>query len=112
MRCRHHDREQQEKVDRNKQREEPVLLKSDQEVLKRDRHIESNHESPVIGVMGRRESNEFSQDKKREKGENNQKRSLSQPERDGKNTDQPPGGPNPRVNKADPLLLLGCGRAG
>ena len=58
---RHHDRHQQEYIDRNEYREQVGATESEQQVLRGNDQIEGHDQSPVIGGLDRSQRYEFAQ---------------------------------------------------
>ena len=68
----HNDRQSQEQVDRDEQREESDLFISQKDVLNGNRDIKRNDQNDVVMAPGRSQRNEFPQCKERRKSKEKQ----------------------------------------
>ncbi len=102
------NRQQQEHIDRNEDREQPVPVNRNQHVLQRQRQVKRRHQGRVIAAPGWRERQELAQGVERHGVEQQDDRALTQPEGEADHQHHHPPGIDARVEVVDNRVGSAC----
>ncbi len=103
------DRQQQEHVHRDEDREHAVPVDVDQQVLHRQHEVERRHQRRVVAAPGRGEGDELAQGVERHAIEQQDHRRLAKPEGETDHQDHRPPGVDPCVQVVDHRVRAGTG---
>ena len=95
------DRQQQEHVHRDEDREQPIPVGVDQQVLQRQGQVERGHQGRVVAASGGREGEKLAQGVERHRVEQQDHRAGAEPERDADHHHHHPPGVDAGVEVVD-----------